>query len=264
MTSASQKAIGTRRSRFDTHASDQVASKDQPQLAAARQKQLADLHRGGSRSSPLLSLEGGSAVLRSDWAQDSSWPRPPLAASPSPSSPSALSLWFKFSLRSLRLLLHSLLLDLLMATTERRFAAGDIPGQDRLIIEWAGDSNFPFRDPVALIREAKESDTLRQDDPLVPAPAYADLGFDSAELSPAAETLLRAHGTISDRKLTRTFVATLIRDPVLTVTSGVGDSIVTHVDFKDVAAIPPANTARKILFDQVNKFLVAARADDPE
>ena len=52
-------------------------------------------------------------------------------------------------------------------------------------------------------------------------------------------------------------MATLIRDLVLTVTSGVGDSIVTHVDFKDVAAIPPANTARKILFDQVNKFLVA-------
>ena len=131
-----------------------------------------------------------------------------------------------------------------MTTTERRFAAGDIPGQDRLIIEWAGDSNFPFRDPVALIREAKESDTLRHDDPLVPATAYAEPGFESAERSPAAETLLRAHGTISDRKLTRTFVATLIRDLVLTVTSGVGDSIVTHVDFKNVAAIPPANTAR--------------------
>ena len=90
-----------------------------------------------------------------------------------------------------------------MTTTERRFAAGDIPGQDRLIIEWAGDSDFPFRDPLTLIREAKERDTLRHDDPLVPAPAHADLRFESAELSPAAETLLGAHGTISDRKLTR-------------------------------------------------------------
>ena len=110
---------------------------------------------------------------------------------------------------------------------------------------------------MTLILEAKERGALRGENPPVPAPAYADPGFEEAELDPPAETLLRAHGTISDRNLTRSLLATLVRDLVLTVTSGVGDSMVTHVQFKEVAAIPPAGTTRKTMFDQINKFLVA-------
>ena len=144
-----------------------------------------------------------------------------------------------------------------MATTERRYATGDIPGQDRLITEWAGDSDVPFRNPVDLIADANARGTLLGEYPLVPAPAYADLGFEDAELNSPAVTLLQAHGTITDRKLTRVLLSTLIRDLVLTVTSGAGDSMLTHVQFKGVAAIPPAGTTRKVMFDQINKFVAA-------
>ena len=125
-----------------------------------------------------------------------------------------------------------------MTTTERRFANGDIPGQDLLITEWSGDSDVPFRSPLALILEAQKRGALHGKNPLVPAPDYADLGFVEAELNSPAETLLRAHGTIAERKLTRGLLSTLIRDLVLTVTSGTGDSMVTHLQFKGVAAIP--------------------------